>query len=243
MDTVFTQALGGGIFAATNSLHTFGTDAILLADFASPKTNENMCDLCSGCGIIPLLTLRKPHRGRVCAVELQPDACELIKQGEDFSGFDGRIEVVNADLRQIKEHIPANSFNLVTINPPYFVVGSGKECGTHEQQLIRSEVCCTPRDFALAAAWLLKSGGRLCLCHRPERLADVFSALREAKIEPKRLRFVAKSPESAPWLFLLEGRLDGKPSLSVEPTLFMDNERELERIYGTYTECKTVKEQ
>ena len=33
----------------------FGTDAVLLADFASPKRIDTAVDLCTGGGIIPLL--------------------------------------------------------------------------------------------------------------------------------------------------------------------------------------------
>ena len=38
--------------------HTFGTDALLLADFASPKRYDICCDFGTGCGIIPMLWCR-----------------------------------------------------------------------------------------------------------------------------------------------------------------------------------------
>ena len=91
-------------------------------------------------------------------------------------------------------------------------------------------------DVCNAAARLLKYGGRLCLCQRPERLADVISAMRAADIEPKRLRFVAKTPSSAPWLFLLEGKKGSKPFMQVEPVLSVydgdEFSAEMSRIYG-----------
>ena len=45
--------------------------------------------------------------------------------------------------------------------------------------------------------------------------------MRENRIEPKRLRMVSKTPESAPWLFLLEGRKSAKPFMQIEPALFV----------------------
>ena len=39
------EFLGSGIYVAVSKEHTFGTDAVLLADFASPKRNERACDL------------------------------------------------------------------------------------------------------------------------------------------------------------------------------------------------------
>lgn len=39
---------------------------------------------------------------------------------------------------------------------------------------------------------------------------ETMEAMKEYKIEPKALRLVAASPEKAPWLCLVEGRLGGK---------------------------------
>ena len=49
------QLLGRGIKVKINRVHRFSTDAVLLADFASPKKDDIACDLGTGCGIIPLL--------------------------------------------------------------------------------------------------------------------------------------------------------------------------------------------
>ena len=65
----------------------------------------------------------------------------------------------------------------------------------------------------------LKDGGRLCVCQRPERLADVLCAMRGARIEPKRLQFVMARPEKAPWLVLVEGQKNRAPGLRVPAPL------------------------
>ena len=54
----------------------------------------------------------------------------------------------------------------------------------------RNEELCTINDITAAAGYLLKFGGRLCLCSRPERLTDTICAMRGAGIEPKRMRLV-----------------------------------------------------
>ena len=46
----------------------------------------------------------------------------------------------------------------------------------------------------------------LCICNRPERLADVICSMRANGIEPKRLRTVQKDRSSDPWLILVEGQ-------------------------------------
>lgn len=228
------ESLGNGIFAVLSEIHTFGTDAFLLYDFTNIKHKEKACDLCSGCGIIPLLMLRDKQNKPVTAVEIQEDACALMKKAAEMSSLNGRLNIVNRDLKEIRDKFDAGSFDLLTVNPPYFPVGSGYDCEDEPHRLIRSEVGCTLEDIVRQSAWLLRSGGRMCICHRPERLTDIICSMRENKIEPKRLRFVAKNEKSAPWLVLIEGKKDAKPSLSIEKTLYMNDEKELERIYGGY---------
>ncbi len=95
---------------------------------------------------------------------------------------------------------------------------------------------CSIDDVCAAAAKLLKFGGRLCLCNRPERLSDVVFAMKNNGIEPKRLRMVSKNPDEAPWLFMIEGKKGSKPFMKIEPQLYITSENgfseELSRIYA-----------
>ena len=68
---------------------------------------------------------------------------------------------------------------------------------------------------------LLKDGGRLALCHRPERLAEVLNVLRAHRLEPKRLAFVKNRADAAPWLFLVEAQKNRKTGLRVEPDVLI----------------------
>ena len=61
-------------------------------------------------------------------------------------------------------------------------------------------------------------------------------AMRRCKIEPKWVRFVQKRGDTAPWLFLVEGRKGGNHFLKVEPPLIIQDScggfsEELRRIY------------
>lgn len=107
--------------------------------------------------------------------------------------------------------------DLVTCNPPYKAYQAGIESQLTAQKIARHEILCNIYDICRSAKRLLKFGGRLCICNRPERLADCIDAMRQNGIEPKRLQFVAKADDAQPWLFLLEGRSGGKPFLNVLP--------------------------
>ena len=69
---------------------------------------------------------------------------------------------------------------------------------------------------------------------------------RQYGLEPKRLRLVQQRTSKAPFLFFLEGRRGGKPGLTVEPVLLIEDEtggisREMEEIYGEYRDFSRKK--
>ena len=85
----------------------------------------------------------------------------------------------------------------------------------------RHETDCTLEDVCRCGFRLLKDGGRLALCHRPERLAEVLAVLRANRLEPKRLAFVKNKPDAAPWLFLVEAQKNRKTGLRIQPDVLI----------------------
>lgn len=203
-----------GIDMATTKEYSFGGDALLLAEFASPKFRDNVLDLCTGCGVVPVMMMAKGFAGKITAVDIQPGAVELCKMTVERGNLHERFFPVCADLNKLD--FPAESFSLITVNPPYFVSGAGKENGTNSRDLARRESGCTLSQVTAVSARLLKYGGRLCMCHRPERLADVIFEMRKNRLEPKRLTFVNNATESKePWLILVEGRKGGHAGIKI----------------------------
>ncbi len=233
------EYLGSGISAVVSAAHGFGTDALLLAYFAAPKMKEKVCDFGTGCGIIPLLWCRRERTEKITAIEIQPDACEQVKTSIIKNSLQEKLEIVNADIRHLKGVLPMNTWDLVTMNPPYKAENTGIKSQNETDLIARHEVLCNPEEAAAAAAGLLKFGGRFCLCHRPERLCDVFSAMRMAGIEPKRMRTAAQTSDKAPWLILVEGKKGGKPGMIIEPQLVIKKDNgeysdEMRMVYGEY---------
>ena len=80
------------------------------------------------------------------------------------------------------------------------------------------------------------------MCHRPERLAELMSLMRQYKVEPKRLRLVCQRAGQSPWLVLVEGRRCGNVALNIEPPLYVEDSNgnfsdEMIKIYGSYKEA------
>ena len=234
--------LGGGVIIYSTPEYRYGTDAVILAHFAGVRKNDTVCDLGCGGGIIPLIHCRNGVGKTLYGVDIQAAACDLAKRAAEENGFTN-LKIINADIRDIdtlKRSLPLSAMDVVTCNPPYKKSGAGITNPNDARYIARHEAECTLSDVCNAAKRLLRSGGRLCVCHRPERLADIFAAMRENKIEPKTLRTVHQRKDTEPWLILVEGRRDGNSGMKIMPPLYIEGENgepnspEMLTIYGNY---------
>ncbi len=227
------EDLGEGYKICVSSEHRFGTDAFLLADFASPRHKDKVIDLCTGDGIVALLMSRDNKPKEIFAVEIQEKAYKQLCLSREASNA-GEIVPVMADL---KEWRPPHQVDVITCNPPYKIDNTGAKNEVEAVSIARHEIACTVYDVCAAARKMLKFGGRLCICNRPERLSDCIEAMRQNGIEPKRLRTVHKDTNSDAWLILLEGAMGGAKFMKVLPPLIVKGDNgeayseEMKRIY------------
>lgn len=229
------ESLDGNIKVAVTSDHGFGIDAFLLSYFSKLKNYEMVCDLGTGCGIIPLILSQKGKFSKIYGIDIQEKAINQFKCGIENSYLENQVIPILEDIRTF-ENPEKSEFGLVTCNPPYKLKGSGILNHKDAKIIARHEVLCNINDVCAAANRLLKFSGRLCICQRPERLADVITAMKNNNIEPKRLRFVCKSFEDDPWLFLIEGKKGSKPYMKVEKNLYVyennSYSKEMLEVYG-----------
>ena len=235
------EPIGEGKFIYVSPHHTFGTDAVLLANFAKAKQNDKAVDLGTGCGIIAFLMLRDNNCQSAFGVDISSEAIELAKKTKEEFNFDNFTPVLS-DLKDLKGKVPFGCHTLVTCNPPYKAPSAGLKNPDSVKSVARHELECTLEDIIAIGAKLLQTGGRLCMCQRPERLAEMMSLMRKYKVEPKRLRLVCKCVGASPWLVMVEGRRCGNTALAIEPTLYVENGNgnfsdEMIQIYGSYKEA------
>jgi tRNA1(Val) A37 N6-methylase TrmN6 len=84
---------------------------------------------------------------------------------------------------------------------------------------------------------LVRSGGKVAYVHRPSRLVDLLSLMREYRIEPKRLRLIHPRKDQEANMLLVEGIRDGGKELKLLPPLIVYGED------GEYTnEVKAIYE-
>ena len=206
------ERLGPYVYRQSDTCFPLGGDSLALAAFASVRRGDRVCDLGCGAGTLLLLLAARVSPLVLSGVEYCPEDAALAHQNLAENGLEGAI--YTGDLRAVCKTLPAGGFSVAISNPPYFKAGSGG-CGGPA----RMEGDCALEDWCAAAGRLLKNGGRFALVHRPERLCDVFAALRSAGLEPKRLRLLQHGPDCPPSAVLLEAVRQGRPGLEILPTL------------------------
>ena len=199
----------------------FGSDAVLLSRFVKLKKSARVLNMCTGTGIIPVLLWAMQEPCRIDAVEIVPEVSDMAKRTMELNNLSDKIVVHNADLNDAAEMFGKHTFDAVTCNPPYMNVGGGIVNPKDALAIARHEIACTLDGVVKSAASVLKSGGKLFMVHRADRMCDVISAFRKYRIEPKRLKVVYPSEGKGANLILVEGALDGKPQLKIESAVFM----------------------
>lgn len=208
----------------------FGTDSVLLADFAAPRKRDVAVDLGCGTGAIALLMAGHQPNLRVDAVELQIEIADMAKRSVALNGLEARVRVHCLDMREAWRALGAGEFSLAVCNPPYGRSGAALESQNEAKRIARHEGDLTPADLAKSAAMLLKNGGRFCAVYPAPRAYELMRAMDGAGIAPKRVRTVHGVADRAPKFVLLEGVKGGGEGLHWLTPLVLRNED------GTFTE-------
>ena len=208
----------------------FGMDAVLLSGFAKVKEGEEVLDLGTGTGIIPVLLKAKTKGKHFTGLEIQEECAEMARRSVEYNGLGSEITIVRGDIKEAAEIFGAASFHVVTCNPPYMIGQHGIANANSAKAIARHEVLCTLDDILRESAKLLKFHGRFYMVHRPFRLAEIFSRMTAYGIEPKRMKLVHPYVDKEPNMVLIEGSNKGNSRIKVEPPLIVYKKD------GSYTE-------
>jgi len=170
--------------------YRFSIDAVLLSQFIKIRKNEKVIDLGTGCGILPLLLCYNTKAHSFVGVEIQKDLAELAKRNVLLNHSEDRISILQNDLRTLKTIFPPGSFHVVLSNPPYRKYRTGRVNPILEKAIARHEIEGTLEDLVSMASYLLPPRGRCYLIFPALRTVDLLVALRNRRLEPKRLQFV-----------------------------------------------------
>lgn len=214
----------------------FGMDAVLLSGFTRVSEGDEVLDLGTGTGIIPLLLSAKTGAAHLTGLEIQEESVDMASRSMELNGLQDKITIINGDIKEADGIFKAASFDIVTCNPPYMIGSHGLKNPAAPKAVARHELLCTLEDVVYQASRLLKSGGNFFLVHRPFRLAEIITTLVKYKLEPKRMRLVYPYADKEPNMVLLEANRGGRPRMTVEKPLIVYESPGVytEEIYEVY---------
>lgn len=192
--------------------YRFSADAVALARFAQASPSETVLDLCSGCGVVPLLLWqRAPFRYGV-GVELDGELVSLAWRNVAQFHLEHRICILQADIRflglgnleEVAPLLTPGGFDAITANPPYWPAGRGRLNPDLQKAAARHEISLTLAEVIAAARRFLKPGGRFYLSHLESRQHEIVECLARNNLETFRTHRVS----GLTGRLLFEARLD-----------------------------------
>jgi tRNA1Val (adenine37-N6)-methyltransferase len=182
--------------------YRFSADAVALAEFAQASATDSVLDLCSGCGVVPILMWqRSPFRYGV-GVELDPELAALAHRNVTQLHLEDKIHIVQGDIRFlgprdlqiISPAVSSGRFDAITSNPPYWPVDHGRLNPNLQKAAARHEVFLKLEEVLAAAQRFLKPRGRLYLCHLESRKDEILENIERADLLIRRTQSVSGLP-------------------------------------------------
>lgn len=237
MKTVQTLHVNNWKIVQDPDFFCFGIDAVLLSSFAKTRKNEKVMDLCTGNAIVPLLLSASNPTLNITCMEVQKTIADFADETIKLNNLSQNITLINDNLNNAFNHFEKNTFDAVTVNPPYMIETHGKENINDTKTIARHEILCTLDDVVRISSGLLHSQGRLYMIHKPFRLAEIFNCMQKYKLEPKSMQLVYPKINDEPTMVLIEAVKGAKSRIKIFPPLITygpDGKytKEIEMIYS-----------
>lgn len=194
-----------------NDMYKFTSDAIKLAKFARIKSNDNVLDLCAGCGVVGFYAYSISPFNKLYFNEIQDKMCELIKNNISLNQMDGKCKVINKDLNKLTLEDIDKPVDVILCNPPYFKLNSKINLKT-EIAICRHEIATNLSQIVNTCSKLIKVSGKLYMVFPSNRLCECVLELSKVDFEVKRIEMcVDKTVE----ICLIEAVKFGKSGVDI----------------------------
>ncbi len=214
-----------------NSGFKFSLDSILLAEFANVDKAKSILDMCTGNAPVPLI-LSKKTKEKITCFEIQKDIFELADRSIKLNNLDEQIEVINDDIKNINKYFKAESFDVITCNPPYFKVSEDSYINdSNYLKIARHEIAITLEDVFEIAFKYLSNNGCLYLIHRANRLDDIIYLGRLNKMSVKEVQLIKTKEKEDPNTVIVKCVKNGKSGIKVKDTICIENLKTYQNLF------------
>lgn len=136
-----------------------GTDAILLARWTEVSENDEVIDIGTGCGLIPLMLAQKGLK-TADAVEIDNDSYEEAADNFKNSPWSTQLVAIHDDIRSFAD-ICEKKYDLVISNPPFYFGNNIPQKA--KKGLARHTNTLNYNDLLVSAKKMMKPDGRFVL--------------------------------------------------------------------------------
>ena len=148
-----------------------GTDGVLLGAWADVTGARRVLDVGTGCGVIALMVAQRNNQAVVDAIDIDVDGVEESAQNFAASPWSERL---NAFVADINDFNPAEVYDHIVSNPPYFENGvlppeASRRDARHTTTLTYDNLLCQSRR-------LLANGGMLSIITPADAHGSVIKA-------------------------------------------------------------------
>lgn len=201
----------------------YGLDSVELAKFVYKNENNNnkkkikIIDVCSGSGIVGLIIQRMFDLKKIFFLEKQEYFVNLNKKNAEENLTKEEFEILNWDLINIKdEKIKQieNSFDIITVNPPYKKYNSGINSSNVIKTIAKKEEENFLESLFKFSKKILKENGKMYMVNRPDRIVDICFFARKYKLEPKIMQIITND-KNTPKLILIQFVKNGGEFLKI----------------------------
>lgn len=207
-------------------LFRFSLDSLLLGDFVSINLKANkILDLGTGLAPIPLYLSLKTNK-KIIGVDIQEDVVNLARKSVKLNNLDKQIKIIKEDILELHHKFKPNSFDIITVNPPFFKFHNKEFVNKlNSQTIARHEVSIDLEGVVLESKRLLSTGGSFNMIHRANRIDEIILALNKNRFNLKRLRFVYTKQNKPATMIMIEARFNGgKGNIIIEEPLYIYDE-------------------
>ena len=136
-----------------------GTDAIILGRWVEVSEDDDVLDIGTGCGLLPLMLAQKGIKS-ADAVEIDRDSFEEAAQNFRNSAWNSQLLAINEDVKEYSNHC-AKKYDLIVSNPPFYFGDNIPE--KEKKGLARHTNTLSYKDLLVSVKKLIKPNGRFVL--------------------------------------------------------------------------------
>jgi len=218
----------------------FGTDTVLLSWFTAsmikPSKQVSCLELGANCGAATLLLAARRDDVGVDALEIDAEACEILKSNITANNLGDRITAYEGDVRSLPDEIRQKQYDVVFMNPPFYREGTGPSANV----IGRGETNGTLEDFiGTGSSRLIPSAGIMCVVMTARRTDEVMSLMMKYGVKPMNMIAVHPTLNKNAEMVLVAGKkTTSATQLEIMPPLVLNDKERMTSIYDKeHTDC------